>query len=206
MRITLIRHGNTAWNSAGRWQGQADIPLSELGQMQAHSLASRLRDMAFDVVYSSDLQRAHHTAKLALPHSKIRLDPRLREVHFGDFEGKTAEENATHPHYAAWHTNPYRQALPNGESLEDVVRRAQGWLTEVPSQAHVAVFSHSCWIRGLISHLLGLPMQPHAASAFPYLIQTPHASISQLRRKNGVWILERLGDDAHLDILKEVTT
>ena len=91
-QLLLIRHGETDWNSAGRWQGHSDTPLNEEGRRQASALAELL-DGA-DVVYSSDLARAKETAeilaaRLTLP---VRLDARLRERSFGSWEGLTSVE------------------------------------------------------------------------------------------------------------------
>jgi broad specificity phosphatase PhoE len=91
-QLLLTRHGETDWNSAGRWQGHSDTPLNEEGRRQAHALAETLEGV--DVVYSSDLVRARETAeivadRLALP---IRLDARLREREFGAWEGLTSDE------------------------------------------------------------------------------------------------------------------
>jgi probable phosphoglycerate mutase len=91
-QLVLTRHGETDWNSAGRWQGHSDTPLNDEGRRQARALAETLDGV--DVVYSSDLARARETAeivaeRLALP---IRLDPRLRERGFGAWEGLTNDE------------------------------------------------------------------------------------------------------------------
>ena len=88
-RILVVRHGQSVWNADGRWQGQADPPLSELGQSQAASASARIG--LVDGIYASDLLRAHHTAEIvAAPiGSDVALDPRLRERAAGDWEGRT---------------------------------------------------------------------------------------------------------------------
>ena len=93
-RICLIRHGETAWNAELRIQGHRDLPLNGSGLAQAEALAGRLAGQRFDALYSSDLLRARQTAQpladvLGLP---VRLEPELRERHFGCCEGKTREE------------------------------------------------------------------------------------------------------------------
>jgi broad specificity phosphatase PhoE len=90
--LLLVRHGETDWNREGRWQGQSDTPLNEVGRKQAARLAAELDGV--DVVYSSDLARARETAdilaaRLGLP---VRVDRRLRERSFGRWEGKTGPE------------------------------------------------------------------------------------------------------------------
>ena len=63
-RIILVRHGETDWNAERRWQGHSDRPLNEAGRRQAEELAARLDGAPIDAVYSSDLLRAHETARL----------------------------------------------------------------------------------------------------------------------------------------------
>ncbi|MFD0586920.1 histidine phosphatase family protein [Paenibacillus sp. GCM10027627] len=97
MLIGLIRHGKTDWNLKGIIQGQTDIPLNEEGIMQARALARRLQEETkiWDLVVSSDLGRAQHTAAIiaeALQISVLDPDPRLRERFFGEVEGTTEEE------------------------------------------------------------------------------------------------------------------
>jgi broad specificity phosphatase PhoE len=90
--LLLVRHGETDWNRDGRWQGQSDTPLNDLGRRQARELAEQLDGV--DVVYSSDLARARETAEILAerPGLEIRLDPRLRERGFGAWEGLTSAE------------------------------------------------------------------------------------------------------------------
>jgi probable phosphoglycerate mutase len=92
--ILLARHGETDWNRERRYQGHADEPLNETGRAQARELGDRLREEPITAVYSSDLQRASETAAivariLGLP---VELDPRLREIDVGSWQGRTHEE------------------------------------------------------------------------------------------------------------------
>ncbi|WNB85878.1 histidine phosphatase family protein [Cellulomonas sp. ATA003] len=105
-RLVLLRHGRTAWNDTGRLQGRSDVPLDDVGQRQAVAAAATLRDPAPALVLSSDLRRAHDTARV-LAHASgapLRTDPRLRERDFGAWEGLTGDRiAATWPDaYAAW--------------------------------------------------------------------------------------------------------
>ncbi len=88
-----MRHGQSEWNATGRWQGQADPPLSELGRRQAHAAGERLGTV--DVIISSDLERAAHTAQIlsgALGVGPVVLEPRLRERDAGEWSGLTHAE------------------------------------------------------------------------------------------------------------------
>jgi broad specificity phosphatase PhoE len=91
-RILLVRHGQSTWNADGRWQGQADPPLSELGIAQAEVAAHAIEGL--DGILASDLERAHHTARiLADPHSlRVDVDARVRERDAGEWTGLTRVE------------------------------------------------------------------------------------------------------------------
>lgn len=91
--LLLMRHGQSEWNAGGRWQGQADPPLTELGRLQAQHAAAALPTV--DHVWASTLQRAAATAAIiatALGHASVRHDARLVERDAGAWSGLTREE------------------------------------------------------------------------------------------------------------------
>lgn len=166
--IYYIRHGETDWNVAGRLQGRRDIPLNARGREQGTHCGHILRDLlardrldtaSFDFV-SSPFQRATETmrllrAALGLPADGFRIDPRLAEIAFGDWEGFTmAELRNRDPQRIAqrehdkWHFTP-----PGGESYETVAARMRDWYDSLARDT-VAV-SHGGTARGLMT-LLGL--------------------------------------------------
>src|SRR4249919_1885580 len=92
-RVLLARHGQSEWNSAGRWQGQADPPLSALGRKQAIHAAERIG--AVDAIIASDLQRAAETAFIiaeAIGVGPVITEPQLRERNVGEWSGLTRDE------------------------------------------------------------------------------------------------------------------
>jgi broad specificity phosphatase PhoE len=92
-RVLLVRHGQSEWNAQGRWQGQADPALSELGRTQARHAARSVG--AVDAIISSDLQRATETAAILsaeLGIGPVLTDPDLRERHAGEWQGLTRAE------------------------------------------------------------------------------------------------------------------
>src|SRR5690625_4056591 len=93
-KIGLIRHGETDWNKAKRSQGHSDIPLNHAGKQQAHRVGERLTNETWDLIYSSDLQRAQQTAEIIQQYTNLPhyIDPRLRERHGGKIEGTTETE------------------------------------------------------------------------------------------------------------------
>lgn len=129
-RILLIRHGQSEWNLLGRWQGQADPPLTDLGRTQAHSAARRLGTV--DAIWSSDLQRAAETATIIsgeLGVGPVVLDDDLRERQAGEWEGLTRDEIEVS--YPGW-LNP-----PDGGPP----RRPPGWESDddLATRVHVAL-------------------------------------------------------------------
>ncbi len=96
----VIRHGETDWNLNGRWQGHADVPLNQVGRVQARRLADRLlRDGArIDAIYSSDLKRAWETARAVAAALDLapRLDPSLREIDVGSWSMAGVKAQSLH--------------------------------------------------------------------------------------------------------------
>jgi probable phosphoglycerate mutase len=150
-RILLVRHGQSVWNADGRWQGQEDPPLSELGEEQAVAAARAVG--VVDAIYASDLARARHTAELIAQHlgEDVVVDPRLRERHAGDWQGRThAEIEERWPGYL---TSGRR---PEGyEPDESVLDRVLGALDDMAT-AHdgdVLVVTHGGVVRAVERHL-----------------------------------------------------
>ena len=200
-RVLLIRHGETDWNAAGRWQGHAPVPLNAAGLRQSAALGRYLaaqRAWRIAAIYSSDLPRAMQTAQAiadALTLA-VRPDPRLREKDLGHWQGLTREEvrawdGERYAHYREhWPDVP----VPGGETIHAMVARARAALDEIAAQhggQTVIVVSHG----GTISALLG-KLQERAE--IPSLLNT---SLSVLERDadGGAWRLERASWTPHLD-------
>ena len=113
MKIYMIRHGETDWNKARKLQGQIDIQLNEFGKSLAVDTEPALRDIPFDVVITSPLSRAKHTAELVLAGREIPMieDERIMEMGFGEYEGlhcKGENYNIPDPDF---HYFSYRQQI-----------------------------------------------------------------------------------------------
>ena len=92
--IYLLRHGQTDWNKVGRMQGQTDIPLNQIGIESAYRAVESVLQKKITSIYSSDLLRAKQTAEIINSYLNVPLnfDKRLREIGYGDIEGKLKEE------------------------------------------------------------------------------------------------------------------
>jgi len=149
VRILLARHGETVFNVEGRWQGQADSPLTERGLAQARELGRALADDPITAVYSSDLGRAINTAaEVAVLHGlSVQGDERLREINTGEWTGKNREQiDAEFPGMRdAWAEAPGSMRMPGGETLEEALTRALAFFaSRMPLHAGetVVVISH----------------------------------------------------------------
>ena len=130
-RILVLRHGQSEWNALGRWQGQADPPLTDEGRDQAIRAVQLLGQ--FDVIASSDLQRAHETAAIishGLGIGPVLVDPRLRETHVGEWEGLTHDDiERQYPGYLAAHKRP-----PSFETDDSLIERFTAAMIDVALQ------------------------------------------------------------------------
>jgi len=138
-RLVVWRHGRTAWNATGRFQGQQDIGLDDLGRRQAAAAAAELARLDVARIVASDLVRARDTAQALaeLTGLPVSTDPRLREIHVGTWAGLTAHEVADiDPEYADAYArgDDYRRSA-SGETTTEVAHRAAAALRDVVRSA-----------------------------------------------------------------------
>lgn len=172
MQVILIRHGETAPNRDSIVLGREDVPLTEVGLLQARALAARLhqemaRGLRIHAIYSSPLDRARLTAAPIAEITGIPVieAPDLIEMDIGEMEGLQATEmRARHPEFMREWSGPNVGDLrmPGGESLAEVQARAWGALEAIrdahsPDEAVVAV-SHNFVIRSLVCRALAIPL------------------------------------------------
>jgi broad specificity phosphatase PhoE len=199
--LILVRHGETAWNREGRWQGQHDPSLTEVGREQGRRIAQRLAGVEVSAVYSSDLSRARETAELvAASHGlQVRLREELRERSFGVLEGKTPEEAARSEGvwFLTWQADHLRQAPPAGESQPAMCERVMAALYQI-AEAHpgerVVVVTHGGPIKSAIFHLLSIPL------GLWRLAWVSNGSITTLRGTPDVMRVATLNDTCHLEM------
>jgi broad specificity phosphatase PhoE len=190
--LYFVRHGETDWNRAGRYQGQRDIPLNARGRAQAARnglmLAEMLGGKAALVDYvASPLSRARETMEimrneLMLPRLGYRTDDRLREIHYGHWEGRLWHELPhTDPEgYAARLADPWSWQPTGGESYRMLSERVALWLAEMANDA--VVVAHG----GVSKVLRGLVLQLSAAQIAS--LDVPQDKVLQVTAGNVGWI------------------
>jgi glucosyl-3-phosphoglycerate phosphatase len=149
-RIILWRHGRTEWNIVNRFQGQADIPLDQVGYAQAERAAEVLARYQPSSLYSSDLTRCYQTAEMLAQRTGLEIitDKRLREIHVGSWEGLLGDEiKAADPELARrLRAGEDVRRSPTGESPSEVAERMAEALNEIAEAAEdhstVVVVTH----------------------------------------------------------------
>lgn len=157
--IYLVRHGATEWNIHKRAQGQADIPLTDKGRLQALDVAKQLFDFDIKAVYSSDLERAVDTAEPVanLLGLEVVTDPAFREIDQGEWTGLPVDEIAR-KWPDLWGAARHYNARPGGESPQQVRARALEGLQRAldpPPDGDLVVVSHGGTIRWICAEALG---------------------------------------------------
>jgi alpha-ribazole phosphatase len=164
LRLVLVRHGETAWNKAGKYLGQSNPGLNQKGKTQAQRAARLLYGENIDMVFSSDLLRAVETAHVIASVHKVpvKITPSLREINFGDWEGLTfAEIQTCYPQLLSeWLRDPFRVRIPGGETAEDVKERViDAWnsvLRNASGEKTVVIVAHGGPLRVLLCQLTGI--------------------------------------------------
>jgi broad specificity phosphatase PhoE len=184
--VYYIRHGETAWNAAGRFQGTQDIPLNDLGLAQAAHAGSLLGDLfardgraALSLAFvASPLGRARHTMELVrgalrLPPADYAQDDRLREIGYGHWEGSTlAQQQASHPEiFATRELDKWGVPPPGGESYASVTDRMRDWCQSL--QGDTVAVAHGGTARALMV-ALG--------------IETPERALDQIIEQGAVYV------------------
>jgi len=159
--LIIVRHAESQFNLQNRIQGHQDSALTKLGLRQSRLLAKRFKNSHIDKVYTSDLGRAYSTALEITKFLKIKvqLDPYLREIHLGAWEGMTPEEVDTlyDKGYQKWLKKPSACRIPKGELLADFRKRISGRVRSI-ALAHrgktVLIVTHGGAITALLSDWL----------------------------------------------------
>lgn len=167
--LVLLRHGQTDYNATGRMQGHLESQLTAEGVAQAARVAPEVARLKPQRIISSDLRRAADTADVvaAACGVPVEIDPRLRETHLGEWQGRTVADIETGwpGAIAAWRADPF-WAPPGGESRVAVVRRCTPVVEEIDDQlaeeseaSTVVLVAHGGMIAGVVCGLLGMAIE-----------------------------------------------
>jgi alpha-ribazole phosphatase len=157
VELYLIRHGITQWNHEKKYLGWTDQVLLESETTHLDVLKNTIETVSFDDCYSSDLRRCQETLSYILPNSRVILDQRLRELNFGDWEGKTYETLKDDERYQQWVVNWESLSPPKGESGQTFQARLQSFLTDLTAswekkkRRKVLIVTHGGVIRSIVS-------------------------------------------------------
>lgn len=144
-KIHLIRHGLTEGNLKQQYIGVTDLPLAAVGVSELMRLREETDYPKVDKVYSSPMLRCRQTANVLYPNKDVKLIENMREIDFGDFEGKTASELEALPSYADWAAGRI-SAAPNGEDNTEFAKRLCLGLNEIVRDMMASGAEHSAVI------------------------------------------------------------
>ena len=167
MRFFIVRHGETAWNVEGRFQGQKNTRLNPHGLNQGDKVAAYLVNQRFEAIISSPLERALVTAQKissATFCNKISVLDEFTEIHHGDWEGMLSSDVAERwgDILKLWHTAPHTVKMPGegGESLRDVYERVVPAAEMIAERykGDVCLAAHDAVIKVLLCHFVSAPL------------------------------------------------
>ncbi len=172
-RLVLVRHGATVWHAENRYAGSTDVALDPSGLAQAERLAGWAPTAGLAAIWCSPLSRARTTAEPSARATglALQIDARLREIDFGQIEGKTiAEAEGLFPdEIRRFQADPVSFPMPGGEDPRAAAERAQAALRDIAAAqvgGRVLVVAHNTLIRLTLCSLLGIPL-PTYRTVFP---------------------------------------
>ena len=198
LRLYFMRHGETVWNTERRYQGMTDSELSEEGLRQAECAAKRFKNIKIDKIYASPLKRAMKTAEKIAAEKGLEIisEDDFREIHFGEWEGKTVPELTEK--YGESYTNfirePHKYGFPGEGSVENVINRIKPGIDRLiaEDEGNVLIVSHGGIIRLMIMYIMGLD------SSWFTKMWINNTGVSIVEIKNDRRLLLTLNDSAHL--------
>ncbi len=198
-KITIIRHGETEWNKLMQLQGHQDSPLTVRGIEQAEQLAETIKNRQFDILISSDLGRAKHTARIINKYLQLKTieDKSLRERAFGIMEGLTREEVKLNfkEVFDAYMNRDYNYPIPCGESLQfffDRVIEGISTIAKAYKGKNVLLVAHGGVLDCIIRKIFNIEL--HVERSFSIY----NTSVNTISVKGTEWVLEEWGNIEHL--------
>lgn len=200
-KIYLVRHGETEWNKEGRSQGCSnDIPLSEVGMIQANAIANRLKNESIDLFFSSNLTRAYQTAKaIAVYHDKeVIMHKEFMEISFGAWEGLRFDEIKEKyiDVYKIWRDTPHIAKVPGAESILEIKERSMTKLMEIintEKDKNILIVSHGITIKVLIASIIGIDLSNL------HKIRQDNTALNIFEYRNNNFYTNLINDTCHLN-------
>ncbi|MGN7297172.1 histidine phosphatase family protein [Ferdinandcohnia sp. SAFN-114] len=190
MVVYLVRHGITAWNKEKRYLGHTDIEIIRGEQSGLIKLKKELTHIHFDHIFTSDLRRCQESLKLLNIPAPETEDDRLRELDFGDWEGKTYDELKDQKAYQNWLNNWEKGIIPNGESTDTFSGRIDAFFNERFQQTRhnetILIMTHGGVIRYVVSKYVS------SLSFWEVTIPNGHCIRLTFKKNEGGWTCSSL--------------
>lgn len=196
MRLYIIRHGETPWNTQLRLQGQTDIELNEKGRALAEVTARAMRGIPFDMVITSPLVRARETADIVLEHRNIPVitEERIREIGFGEMEGRQISEEEKHDpnseFYCFFHDPEHYVPARGGETIISLLERTADFLNELKQKQEwyektILISTHGAASRALLAAIKHTPKKGFWENGVP-----KNCAVTIVDLEHGEWIIK----------------
>lgn len=198
MKIYFCRHSKTIWNQEHRLQGWQDSPLTTQGVEDAYLLKERMKEIQIDYCYSSPIGRAKQTTNILFEDDIIYYDHRLKEMNFGDFEGRYVKDLLKEETYwCLWNQPTYDLSLPNGETFQEVKDRLSIFLDDIykkHSDKTIFITGHGMMMIVLRSMIESCPIEnlPEINEVFR------GCSLSEVDYDGHTFCIHYLNDSKHL--------
>lgn len=197
MKLYIIRHGETVWNINRRLQGQTDTQLNENGRELARITAQAMKEVPFDLAFTSPLQRAAETARIILDGRDTPLieEERIREISFGVLEGHCilpVAHEIDDPDFHYFFDAPEKYNPPaKGESLDSLLKRTGNFLDELKTSEELAdktilISTHGAASRALLANITGCPRSGFWGKGVP-----KNCAVSIVNLVDGRWVIEK---------------
>ncbi|NLZ71705.1 MAG: histidine phosphatase family protein [Clostridiaceae bacterium] len=192
MRLYIVRHGQTDWNEMKRFQGQVNIPLNDTGYEQTLNLKEAIKDLQYDVVYSSPLIRCLDMAKTINENKKpIIIEPLIIEMAFGIHEGESfanpEEFEPNHPLHNYFFDRANYIPTYGAESFQQLMQRGERFLENISKQhkgENILAFSHGAYIRSLITLI-------KYKDPSKYIASPKNCSVTVISDVSGKYVIEQ---------------
>lgn len=199
-KIFLVRHGQTHWNLSFKYQGHADIDLTEKGVRQAEALSVALKKQEVSAIYTSDLKRAIRTGQIIAKnhHVEPQILPAFKEISFGMWEGMTYNEiNKRWPGYfQRFMIDAESVCIPDGESFFEVQQRTMPVLKNLMDKhknENIIIVSHGAAIRTILAGILHMPLK------YVWSIRQDNTALNIIEHYENNVILALMNDTHHLE-------